>query len=259
MSESHLEPFAPDCDLVSAVHPAANFNDRVDGGPIDVLLLHYTGMEDEDAAIKRLTIAESSVSCHYFVKLDGTLLQFVPEDKRAWHAGISAWHGVPDINSRSIGVEIANSGHDFGYPEFAAPQIETIKALAIDCGRRRHIPAERILAHSDVAPSRKQDPGEKFPWAELFRAGIGHYVEPAPITGGRFFQRGDAGAPIEAYQSMLALYGYSIEIDGVFGIATEQVTKAFQRHFRPALVDGIADSSTIDTLHRLLQALPKYR
>jgi N-acetylmuramoyl-L-alanine amidase len=109
-----------------------------------------------------------------------------------------------------------------------------------------------------VAPVRKVDPGEKFPWAELHEAGVGHWVEPAPITGGRFFQRGDRGQPVEALQSMLSLYGYGTEITGEFSDKMAGEVEAFQRHFRPARIDGIADFSTIDTLHRLLAALPRY-
>jgi N-acetylmuramoyl-L-alanine amidase len=116
---------------------------------------------------------------------------------------------------------------------------------------------ERVLAHSDVAPIRKVDPGESFPWARLHAAGVGHWVEPAPIGGGRFFQRGDTGAPVEAMQAMLSIYGYVVEITGIFDAKTEGAVAAFQRHFRPDRVDGIADFSTIDTLHRLLKSLPE--
>jgi N-acetylmuramoyl-L-alanine amidase len=130
--------------------------------------------------------------------------------------------------------------------------------LCRDCVKRWSIAPERVLGHSDVAPIRKVDPGEKFPWAELHRAGIGHWVEPATITGGRFFQRGDTGQPVEALQSMLSLYGYGTEITGEFSEKTAGDVEAFQRHFRPQRVDGIADFSTIDTLHRLLSALPRY-
>jgi N-acetylmuramoyl-L-alanine amidase len=115
-----------------------------------------------------------------------------------------------------------------------------------------------VLAHSDVAPIRKVDPGENFPWGKLAAAGVGHWVEPSLIGGGRFFQRGDAGQPVEALQSMLSLYGYGIEISGEYSMQTEGVVAAFQRHFRPAKVDGVADSSTIETLHRLLTTLPRF-
>ncbi|MEO1066593.1 MAG: N-acetylmuramoyl-L-alanine amidase, partial [Pseudomonadota bacterium] len=193
--------------------------------------------------------------CHYFVFEDGRIVQSVPERSRAWHAGLSSWKGERDINSRSIGIEIANPGHEHGYCAFPAAQIEAVIALSADICARNRIPAERVLAHSDVAPARKQDPGEKFPWDLLHKSGIGHYVVPEPLNDGRFFQRGDMGEPVEALQSMFALYGYGLAIDGVFSEQTEHVVRAFQRHFRPETVDGVADASTISTLHKLLSAL----
>ncbi|EPR15179.1 N-acetylmuramoyl-L-alanine amidase, partial [Agrobacterium radiobacter DSM 30147] len=168
------------------------------------------------------------------------------------------WAGDEDINSRSIGVEIANQGHPGGLPEFPKKQIEAVIELCRDCGQRWNIAPERVLAHSDVAPIRKVDPGEKFPWDILSQQGVGHWVEPAPIRGGRFFQRGDHGQPVEALQSMLSIYGYGVEITGAYCEKTEGAVAAFQRHFRPALVDGIADFSTIDTLHRLIASLPRF-
>ncbi|MEK1871539.1 MAG: N-acetylmuramoyl-L-alanine amidase, partial [Rhizobium altiplani] len=152
----------------------------------------------------------------------------------------------------------ANAGHPGGLPEYPQEQIQAVIELCRDCGQRWSIAPERVLGHSDVAPIRKVDPGEKFPWADLFRGGIGHWVEPAPISGGRFFQRGDRGQPVEALQSMLSLYGYATEITGEFSDKMAGEVEAFQRHFRPARIDGIADFSTIDTLHRLLASLPCY-
>jgi N-acetylmuramoyl-L-alanine amidase len=235
--------------------PSPNFGPRAEGAAIDILLLHYTDMKTAEAAIQLLSDPASQVSCHYVVAEDGTITQLVREADRAWHAGVSSWHGEGDINSRSVGIEIANLGHDHGYPDFPDVQIESVIALACDICARHGIRPERILAHSDVAPARKRDPGEKFPWGRLASAGVGHYVEPEPIRGGRFFSAGESGAPIEALQAMLALYGYPLQISGNYDLATEQVVTAFQRHFRPERVDGIADSSTIATLHRLARAL----
>jgi N-acetylmuramoyl-L-alanine amidase len=220
-----------------------------------MILLHYTGMPDHDGALAWLCNPESQVSSHYFVHEDGRIVQMVPEDRRAWHAGKSFWAGEADINSRSIGIEIANPGHPAGLPDFHAPQIDAVIALCRDIMARWSIIPARVLGHSDVAPVRKIDPGEKFPWKLLAESGIGHYVEPSPIAGGRFFQRGDAGPPVEALQAMLALYGYNTPVSGEFCARTEGDIAAFQRHFRPDRVDGIADFSTIDTLHRLLKAL----
>jgi N-acetylmuramoyl-L-alanine amidase len=141
-------------------------------------------------------------------------------------------------------------------PDFPAVQIEAVIKLCRGIIHRWNIPPERVLGHSDVAPVRKVDPGEKFPWAALAEAGIGHWVAPAAVTGGRFFQRGDSGPPVEALQAMLALYGYNTPVSGEYCDRTHGDVEAFQRHFRPERVDGIADFSTIDTLHRLLKALP---
>lgn len=242
----------------ASVQPSPNHSERRAGRKPDMILLHYTGMGTAEGALDWLCRDESQVSSHYFVFEDGRVIQLVPEERRAWHAGKSVWHNEADINSLSIGIELANAGHPGGLPDFPEAQIEAVIEVCRDCGQRWAISPERVLGHSDVAPVRKVDPGEKFPWRELYRAGIGHWVEPAAITGGRFFQRGDRGQPIEALQSMLSLYGYGTEITGEFSDKTAGDVEAFQRHFRPERVDGIADFSTIDTLHRLLSALPRY-
>lgn len=238
------------------VRVSPNFGPRRDGMRPDMIVLHYTGMQSGEAAEMWLCNPESEVSSHYIVHEDGRIVQMVRETDRAWHAGRSSWRGVTDINSCSIGIEICNPGHEFGYPDFCAPQIEAVIALCAGISMRHGVAPERVLAHSDVAPGRKRDPGEKFPWAALHAAGIGHLVPPAPVRGGRFLTAGESGEPVEALQSMLALYGYGLEITGFFDAATQAVVEAFQRHFRPALVDGVADRSTIETLHLLLSALP---
>ncbi|MFT4185043.1 MAG: N-acetylmuramoyl-L-alanine amidase [Rhizobium sp.] len=242
----------------AGVQASPNHGERKDGRKPDMILLHYTGMGTAEGALDWLCRDESQVSSHYFVFEDGRVIQLVPEERRAWHAGKSLWQGEADINSLSIGIEIANAGHPGGLPEFPDAQIEAVIELCRDCGQRWAIAPERVLGHSDVAPVRKVDPGEKFPWARLASAGIGHWVEPTPITGGRFFQKGDVGQPIEALQSMLSIYGYDTEVTGEFSPKLEGQVQAFQRHFRPERVDGIADFSTIDTLHRLLTSLPRF-
>ncbi|MEK1895685.1 MAG: N-acetylmuramoyl-L-alanine amidase [Rhizobium sp.] len=242
----------------ASVRPSPNHGERAGGRRPDMILLHYTGMPTADGALEWLCRNESQVSSHYFVSEGGEVLQLVPEERRAWHAGKSYWQGETDINSLSIGIEIANAGHPGGLPEYPQEQIQALVELCRDCGQRWSIAPERVLGHSDVAPIRKVDPGEKFPWKDLHRAGVGHWVEPAPIAGGRFFQRGDRGQPVEALQSMLQLYGYATEITGEFSDKTAGDVEAFQRHFRPARIDGIADFSTIDTLHRLLASLSHY-
>ncbi len=251
-------PFEPDF-APAIVSPSPNFNARAGGRDPDMLVLHYTGMPDGAGALSWLRAAESGVSSHYLVEENGDVHQLVPERARAWHAGVSHWQGESDNNSRSIGIEIVNPGHDSTghYPDFPPGQIEAVVKLCHDCARRWSIRPERVLAHSDIAPLRKRDPGERFPWQQLAAAGIAHHVEPSPIGGGRFLQRADRGQPVEALQAMLALYGYGVEVNGVFDELTEACVIAFQRHFRPLRVDGVADRSTIETLHRLIAALDR--
>lgn len=241
--------------LAQAFVPAANHEPRKGGKLPDMLILHYTGMKTAAGAIDWLARAESGVSCHYVVDETGHITHMVSEAERAWHAGVSCWKGERDINSASIGIEIHNPGHEFGYTDFPAAQMDAVVALCRDIVARHDIKPERVLAHSDVAPMRKQDPGEKFNWFRLHQEGIGHWVEASPIRDGRFFTQGDEGQPIQALQSLYAAFGYEIEITGVFDERTAAVTRAFQRHFRQARVDGVADASTVETLHRLLTSL----
>lgn len=245
--------FAPDSPFATEVRPAANHDERRDG-PADILLLHYTGMESAEAACDKLCSVEGRVSCHYVVLEDGRILQLVPEARRAWHAGISSWEGETDVNSLSIGVEIVNRGHDFDYPDFPEAQIAAVIELCRDICARNAIQPERVLGHSDVAPQRKQDPGEKFPWRRLAAAGVGHWVGATPIREGGGLAPGEVGDPVEQLQTLLSLYGYGIEISGTYDAATTAVVRAFQRHFRPELIDGVADFSTARTLRNLLKS-----
>lgn len=238
------------------VRVSPNFGQRRDGLVPDAIVLHYTGMESGEAAERWLCDPASQVSSHYLVHEDGRVVQMVREDARAWHAGKGSWNGAADVNSFSIGIEIANGGHGFGYPDFPARQIEAVIELCRDIGGRRGIRPERVLAHSDVAPGRKIDPGEKFPWRDLAENDVGLYVEPAPLADGTVLDVGVKGESVEKLQSMLAYYGYGIEITGVYDAQTEVAVAAFQRHFRPARIDGIADRSTRDTLLQLLALLP---
>lgn len=250
-----MNAFNPD-HLRADVHASPNFGPRKDGKRPYLLILHYTGMESGEAAENLLANPESEVSAHYVVHEDGRIVQMVTESERAWHAGQGSWKGETDINSCSIGIEIVNGGPLLGFPDFESKQIDAVIDLCKGIISRHGIRPEGVLAHSDIAPARKIDPGEKFPWPVLYNAGVGHWVSPAPIRGGRFFSLGDRGQPVEALQSMLALYGYGVPIDGTFGNATELGVLAFQRHFRPEKVDGVADMSTIETMHKLLSALP---
>jgi N-acetylmuramoyl-L-alanine amidase len=245
-----MNSFPPDSPLVAAVWPSPNHGPR--GTRPDILLLHYTGMADAAGALARLCDPEAKVSAHYLVEEDGRVLQLVPEARRAWHAGEATWQGETDINSRSIGIEIVNAGPDLGDPDFPARQIEAVVTLCRDILARHAIRPERVLAHSDVAPGRKRDPGEKFPWDALARAGVGRYVTPAPIDDGPALRPGEHGAAVASLQTALARYGYGVATTGAYDEATEAAVTAFQRHFRPARVDGIADRSTLKTLADLL-------
>jgi N-acetylmuramoyl-L-alanine amidase len=247
--------FLPD-HTGAEVRVSPNFGPRRDGLRPDIILLHYTGMKSGEAAEAWLCNQASAVSSHYLVHEDGRVVQMVRECDRAWHAGQSSWRGETDINSRSVGVEIANPGHAFGYPDFPRVQIEAVIGLCRGIVARHNVPQQRILAHSDVAPGRKIDPGEKFPWERLHEAGLGHLVTPAVSASSVTLAVGQAGDDVKRLQSMLALYGYGVDLTGVYDAATQTVVEAFQRHFRRGKVDGVADSSTLQTLYDLLAALP---
>lgn len=247
---------ATDTGVKARIHPSPNHGQRAQGAPIDMIVLHYTGMPTAEAALQRLCDPRTEVSAHYFVDEDGAILQCVPEARRAWHSGRSFWKGESDINSRSIGVEIVNPGHEHGYRAFPDVQIDAVIALVRDICQRHGIHPWMVLGHSDIAPDRKEDPGELFPWDRLAQEGIGLYVPSFPLGAGVLMQEGDVGQPVEAVQSMLALYGYEIDITGDFDLRTRQVVTAFQRHFRQEKVDGVVDESTIETLNALLRKLP---
>jgi len=244
----------PDSSVVHRFLASPNHGERVGALRPSLLILHYTGMREGDAALERLADPAAEVSCHYFVSEAGEVVQMVPESRRAWHAGKAIWEGVEDINSRSIGIEIANPGHDWGYRNFPAVQMAAVRALCADIVARHGVAPEHVLGHSDVAPLRKADPGEKFDWAGLAADGVGLFVPPSPVTGGRFFSPGEAGQPIAALQAMFSLYGYGIDVTGTYDALTEAVVRAFQRHFRQTRVDGICDASTIETLRALIIA-----
>jgi N-acetylmuramoyl-L-alanine amidase len=236
--------------LAGRLLPAANAEERRNGRAVDMLLLHYTGMASADAACELLCSDQSGVSCHYLVDEDGTIIQMVGEELRAWHAGVSSWKGETDTNSRSIGIEIQNPGHKLGYCDFPEPQMAAVVALCRDILSRHAIPPQNVLAHSDVAPGRKIDPGERFDWARLHRQGIGHWVppveaDPTPLTS----------EELRAYQGLLRDYGYGIAVTGDCDAATLIVTDAFRRHFQPALTGCPPDRSALRAVERLVTAL----
>lgn len=252
---SPAKAFTPDSPLVTRVHPARNVEDRRNGALPRLVILHYTGMASAEKAIDWLAREESRVSCHYVIDEAGRITQLVQEGLRAWHAGVSYWHGETDINSHSIGIEIHNAGHADGYPDFPARQIGAVIALTRDICARHTIPPQGVLGHSDVAISRKIDPGEKFPWARLARDGVGHWVRPsriAPDDPGSDI--GAAGAHVDEARALLRAYGYDVQAHGPFDEQMRKAVQAFQRHFRPQRYDGRLDRSTLSTLRRLVQA-----
>jgi N-acetylmuramoyl-L-alanine amidase len=237
-------------EIIDASSP--NFDERL--GPPDMLVVHYTGMETGEAALARLRDPTAPrVSSHYLIEEDGRLFQLVPEERRAWHAGTSFWKGERNLNGVSIGIELVNPGHEFGYRDFPAPQIATLIALMDEIRTRWTIPDTRIVGHSDIAPDRKVDPGERFPWKRLAEAGHGLWVEPPPSPGPPLAE-GEEGTGVFALQAGLTRLGYDSAPSGKFDAATTTIVSAFQRHWRPERVDGIADGETRARLVALLRA-----
>ena len=242
----------PPFDLIDA--PSPNFDAR--RAPPDVIVLHYTGMKTGDEAITRLRDPEARVSAHYVVEEDGRVLALVPEERRAWHAGRGVWQGETDVNSASIGIEIVNPGHEFGYRPFPEVQIARVINLVADIRTRWTVPDARIIAHSDLAPDRKQDPGELFPWRRLAEAGHGLWFEPAAeriaALGGPL-SPGDDGLGVIVLRAGLHRLGYGLKPGGDYDDETRLTVEAFQRHWRPERVDGVADGETRARLVGLLQ------
>ena len=229
--------------------PSPNWNARPAGAAVDALILHYTGMRTAEAALARLCDPAAEVSAHYLIDEDGTVVALVAEGRRAWHAGRSAWQGATGLNDCSIGIELVNPGHEFGYRPFPEAQIAACLDLGLALVRRWPIPPRRVLAHSDVAPDRKQDPGELFPWRRLAAAGLGLW--PAEVAA----EEDGASPSTAALQAGLAAYGYAVPRHGRADPTTAEVVAAFQRHFRPERVDGVGDAGTAARLRGLLLRL----
>jgi N-acetylmuramoyl-L-alanine amidase len=210
-----------------------NCDARPDGGAVDMLVLHYTGMKTADEALSRLCDPEAKVSAHYTIDRDGRIYRHVPEELRAWHAGVSYWAGERNVNARSIGIELVNPGHEFGYVPFADAQIASLIDLAGGIFARHPITPARVVGHSDVAPARKEDPGELFPWEALAEYGIGVWPHADVLT--------------EPFEDALARYGY-----GVAEVPLDAVIRAFQRHFRPSSITGAWDKDCAARLGGLL-------
>jgi N-acetylmuramoyl-L-alanine amidase len=230
--------------------PSSNFDTRL--RPPDMLVLHYTGMRSGEEALARLCDPDARVSSHYVVEEDGRIFRLVREERRAWHAGVSFWQGETDCNAASVGIEIVNPGHDFGYRPFPEAQIRSVIELCTDIRSRWTIPDHRIIGHSDIAPFRKLDPGELFPWKRLAKAGHGLWAEPPPAPGAAL-ALGDEGPGVLVLQGGLARLGYDAARSGVYDDACATTITAFQRHWRPEKVDGVADGETRARLMALLR------
>ncbi len=221
----------PDSPLVARLSPSPNFGERRGGRGIDMIVLHYTGCPSAESAELWMCSPESQVSAHYLVEEDGVIVQLVAEKARAWHAGAAFWAGEKDVNSRSIGIEIHNAGHECGAPPpYPEAQIKAVKELVADIMRRHGIRPHRVAGHSDVAPLRKADPGEHFPWKELAAEGLALPVpdialpEPAPLS---------EGEELRALQETLARIGYGVPVSGEACALTRAVVRAFTRRFLP--------------------------
>ncbi len=247
--------------------PSPNFDART--RPIDLVVLHYTGMQDAEIALQRLTdpapvagkypgpwqppdVAADAplprVSAHYVVDEAGQIYSLVPEEHRAWHAGASSWAGEGDVNARSIGIEIVNGGHDFDLPDFPDAQIEAVIVLLRGIFERwPELSPASVVAHSDIAPERKLDPGEKFPWKRLADAGVSVWPKAIEVYHGPGEDR------VGRVQQQLVAIGYGVEMTGVMDAATRAALRAFQRRFRPSNVDGMIDDETQMLLASLAQ------
>jgi N-acetylmuramoyl-L-alanine amidase len=267
--------------------PSPNHDPRADGAAVDILVLHYTGMRTAEEALSRLCDPQAKVSSHYTIDRDGTVYRHVAEELRARHAGVSYWAGVWDVNSHSIGIELVNPGHEFGYIPFAEAQIDALIDLSRGIlARHPAITPSRVVGHSDVAPNRKEDPGELFPWAKLAQHGIGLWpmtrANP-PLEGGSKFARRisargesdqqhpppipsraalakESASPSRGEAEMISIfannlrrYGYGVPPDPEWPLV--DVIRAFQRHFRPSCIDGIADAECAAILDALLTAI----
>jgi N-acetylmuramoyl-L-alanine amidase len=267
--------------------PSPNFDDRK--RPIRFVVLHYTGMQSADGALRVLSdplpqreaylneippnpllvdgrpadpvlipAPMNKVSSHYLVYEDGRIFQLVDEAKRAWHAGRGSWDGETDMNSCSIGIEIANGGHDFGLPDYPEGQVQSVMALVKAIMTRHGLDRQHVIGHSDLAPSRKPDPGEKFPWQRLADAGLSIWPKPGPEDGNQtvvFDTLGALDARLVAMQGSLSEIGYGVTNNGTYDATLKDIIRAFQRRFRQSKADGIIDVETLALIERVADIL----
>jgi N-acetylmuramoyl-L-alanine amidase len=236
-----------------------NFNERPDDAIIDLLVMHYTGMKTGAEALTRMCDHNSQVSAHYMVDLDGTVISLVPEDKRAWHAGISCWRGIASLNDTSIGIEIVNPGHEFGYDKFTDEQMQSVISLSQEIISRYRIEAVNVVGHSDIAPSRKQDPGELFNWQLLAKNGVGIWPDVKTVKNPDriLVHPGKEGVDVGRVQKMLSDFGYHIRVDGYYGSKTEDVIRAFKRRFATETLNISWDNLAEARIKKLLEIIGK--
>ena len=225
--------------------------------PISLVVLHYTGMETGDVALARMRDKDAKVSAHYMVEEDGRIYKLVDEQRRAWHAGVGAWGGESNVNSASIGIEIVNGGHDYGLPDFPDAQIKAVIKLCQDIKARHALSDYAFIGHSDIAPARKQDPGEKFPWDVLADNDVGIWPDIKTEDQRVLFSGNDRGRGVSVAQSGLAYLGYAVEVSGVMDEKTMLVCAAFQRRYRPSKIDGQIDIQTMEILKLLAEVKKK--
>jgi N-acetylmuramoyl-L-alanine amidase len=263
--------------LAITPRPSPNFDARQ--RPLDLVVLHYTGMQTLEVALDRLTDPApkawrypgpwqdsgidpntdlSRVSAHYVVARSGEIFGLVEEEARAWHAGVSSWRGLEGVNHNAIGIEIENGGHDFGLPAYPDAQVTRVIALVRDILERRRLPITAVVGHSDIAPGRKADPGEHFPWAQLGAAGVALWPDFRPGAPGPVFAvrrdeaMGDEAPEVAALQEALAGIGYGAPVTGAYCATTQACVEAFQRRFRPERVDGALDAQTLERVSAVL-------
>ena len=230
--------------------PSPNFDART--APPDMVVLHCTGMPTGEEALTRLRDPAAKVSAHFLIEEDGRTFALVPEERRAWHAGVSFWKGERNLNGVSIGVELVNPGHDWGYRPFPEAQITALLELLAGVRDRWDVTDARIIGHSDIAPDRKLDPGELFPWKRLAEAGFGLWAEPPPAPGAPL-KLGEESTAVFALQAGLTRLGYDCAPSGRYDEPTALTVTAFQRHWRPDRIDGAADGETRARLIALLR------
>jgi N-acetylmuramoyl-L-alanine amidase len=237
--------------MLEKIHcPSPNFEPRPQGVPLDMIVLHYTDMLNAEEALERLCDPQAKVSAHFLISKEGELYQLVDPKHRAWHAGVSSWEGQGDINSRSIGVELDNLGHTFGPEPFSKVQMKTLLALLEELTQTYGIQPHRIVGHSDVAPGRKKDPGEWFPWHVLAEKGFGFWPQE------KMASQHISVVPkmsIEEMQQAFSDIGYECAKTGVWDEESQAVCLAFQRHFTPQDLTGYPTNLVKQTLQGLLK------